>query len=320
MRQHRTKRLLGTIGTLLILGAAPAAAQSPPGQPSSGPGGSAYPHASYTVTSNGSGNLQYWVFQPASPKPASAPLIVFNHGYGGMDPVYYQAWLEHLVRRGNVVVYPRYQATLLTLPRNFTGNAITAVKNAISWLQASSTRVQPQLDRFAIAGHSYGGVVSVNMAHRWQSSGLPQPKALFPVEPWWDNMDTLTGIPSTILMNCLVADEDTLAEETGCDQIWARTAHVPLANRDYVWMFSDRYGTPDLLAEHDQATTGGGGNRVVNALDWYGTWKILDGLTDCAFYGTNCAYALGDTPQHRWMGTWSDGTPVFELAVFDLAP
>lgn len=326
MRSTRTRRTIVALGSIAALGmvgalrVGAASAQTPPGQPSSGPGGSSYPHAGYTVVSNGSGNTQYWVYQPASPQPASAPVVVFNHGYGAMEPTYYLAWLEHLVRRGNIVIYPRYQATLLTLPRNYTGNAITAVKNALAWLQASPSRVQPQLSRFAIAGHSYGGVVTMNMAHRWQSAGLPQPRALLAVAPWHDNLDTLSGVPASVLMNCVVGDEDVLAADDGCDLIWSRTAHVPLANRDYVWMFSDTRGTPDLVADHTFATTGGGGGRVVDALDWYGTWKILDGLTDCSFFGTNCAYGLGDTPEHRFMGTWSDGAPVTELAILDAAP
>jgi len=301
---------------VVLFAAGSAAAQSPPGQPSSGPGGSSYPHASYTVTSNGTGRLQYWVYQPASPKPASAPLVVFNHGYGAMDPSTYVAWLEHLVRRGNVVVYPRYQATLLTPPSTYTDNAITAVKNAISWLQANATRVQPQLNRFAIAGHSYGGPVTVNMANRWQSAGLPQPRVLMPVEPWHDNIDSsLSGIPASVYMNCFVGDADTLAGRAGCDLIWDRTGQVSAANRDYVWMYSDTYGTPDLIANHGAPATSG-----VDALDWYGFWKAFDGLTDCAFFGTNCPYGLGNTAEHRNMGTWSNGTPVTPLLISDVKP
>jgi hypothetical protein len=55
----------------------------------------------------------------------------------------------------------------------------------------------------------------------------------------------------------------------------------------------------------------------VNALDYYGFWKLLDGLTDAAFYGKNHDYALGNTRNQRYMGTWSDGTPVKELVVTD---
>jgi hypothetical protein len=56
---------------------------------------------------------------------------------------------------------------------------------------------------------------------------------------------------------------------------------------------------------------------MVNALDFYGTWKLFDGLTDAAFYGKNREYALGNTPQQRFMGVWSDGVPVKELKITD---
>ena len=37
----------------------------------------------------------------------------------------------------------------------------------------------------------------------------------------------------------------------------------------------------------------------------------------CSFDGTWCEYALGDTPEQRFMGVWSDGVPVIELNVTD---
>jgi hypothetical protein len=54
---------------------------------------------------------------------------------------------------------------------------------------------------------------------------------------------------------------------------------------------------------------------LINALDYYGTWKLFDALTDAAFNGKNREYALGNTPQQRFMGVWSDGVPVKELKV-----
>lgn len=299
-----------------------AIAQSQPPQPPSGPGGASYAHSGYSVTMRGSGSTQYWVYQPDNPKPASGPLVVFNHGYGAMQPDSYLAWLIHLARRGNVVVYPRYQATLLTPQSTYTGNAITAVKNAIAWLQASSTRVQPDLGRFAIAGHSYGGVVSVNMAHRWQSAALPQPRALMPAQPYDQFMDSLTGIPSTVLMNCLIGEDDSVVDRSGCDLIWDRTGHIPLANRDYIVMLTDPYGNPDLVADHyaPVAPLTPGQVSETDAYDYYATWKIFDALCDCAFSGNYCAYGLGDTASHRGMGLWGDGVPVEELLVLDSKP
>ena len=55
--------------------------------------------------------------------------------------------------------------------------------------------------------------------------------------------------------------------------------------------------------------------HAIDALDFYGTWKLFDGLSDAVFHGTNREYALGNTPPQRFMGKWSDGTPVKELQV-----
>lgn len=46
----------------------------------------------------------------------------------------------------------------------------------------------------------------------------------------------------------------------------------------------------------------------VSALDYYGFWKLFDGLTDAAFYMENSEYALGNTPQQRYgqMERWQN--------------
>lgn len=84
-------------------------------------------------------------------------------------------------------------------------------------------------------------------------------------------------------------------------------------------MYSDHHGEPGLDADH-RAPSGGPGIEEVDALDWYGFWKDFDALRDCAFYGVNCAFGVGDTPEHRFMGIWSDGTPVRELQITDAKP
>jgi hypothetical protein len=52
-------------------------------------------------------------------------------------------------------------------------------------------------------------------------------------------------------------------------------------------------------------------------MDYYSTWKLFDALTDYAFYGIEQEYCLGNTPEQRFMGYWSDGVPVRELVVTD---
>ena len=50
---------------------------------------------------------------------------------------------------------------------------------------------------------------------------------------------------------------------------------------------------------------------------WGGPWKWLDALMSCSFANQHCDTALGNTPQQRFMGVWSDGVPVVEPQVTD---
>jgi hypothetical protein len=59
---------------------------------------------------------------------------------------------------------------------------------------------------------------------------------------------------------------------------------------------------------------------TADAYDWNFCWKVWDGLRSCAYRGTRCRYALGDTRRHRSNGRWSDGVPIAPLKIRDAAP
>lgn len=314
----------------------------PPEQPTSGPGGSDYKYGAVRMSSYGNGALQYWIFEPSSPTPSSAPLIIFNHGWIAMKPVPYGAWIDHLVRRGNIVVYPRYQLGLRTPLEDVTDNAISAVKDAIYNLQKGD-HVTPELNKVAIVGHSLGGAITVNMAVRANSVGIPEPQAIMLVEPGeGENFGTniltedLSTIPSDTLMLIVVGADDTDVGDTVAKKVMGMTTGIPLSNKELITMYSDKYGNPSLIADHyapvapDERFNFESGGLIgelveklaryiaggeVDALDYYGFWKLLDSLTDYAFYGSNQEYAFGNTHEQRFMGKWSDGTNVAELEI-----
>ena len=62
----------------------------------------------------GQGGKEYWIYEPDRPKPKTAPVVIFLHGWSGTNPLYYGAWIDHIVKRGNIVVFPRYQSNILT--------------------------------------------------------------------------------------------------------------------------------------------------------------------------------------------------------------
>jgi pimeloyl-ACP methyl ester carboxylesterase len=338
---------------------------TPPAQPASGPGGKQYAHASVTKNRYGKAGTEYWIFEPDQPKPTTAPVVVFLHGWGGMNPMYYGAWIDHLVKRGNIVIYPRYQASLLTSIQEFTPNTLTAIKAALDVLQTEAGHIKPDLNKFAAVGHSMGGLLAASVAALASDSGLPRVTALMSVEPGITEapisfpLADLKKLPAETLLLAVAGDQDTLVGTVDAKRIYKESTRVPASNKDYVTLVSDLHGTPGLQASHRAPTAynndydsgegiGGGPaeaadsgsdragglptrridgpqirgrerieTMMINALDFYGTWKLFDGLCDAAFYGKNREYALGNTPQQRFMGVWSDGVPVKELKITD---
>jgi len=288
-----------------------------PDQPSDGPGGSNYSHSCVKETGYGYGGSRYWIFEPYCPKPESAPLIVFLHGFAALHPIIYYEWVHHLVKRGNIVVFPRYQKGFFRGFEEYNSNAINAVKDAIEVLQTDG-HVTPDLDKFAITGHSLGGGLTANMAAQALDVGLPTPKAIMPVQPAviYEDETDFSSISAETLMIVIVGENDTWVGNESGKIIFNGATKIPLSNKDFVIQVTDTYGGPDMVADHF-APLCFPFFGIVDAMDYYSTWKLFDALTDYAFYGTNKKYCLGNTSEQRFMGLWSDGTPIKELIVTD---
>ena len=314
----------------LLSATALAAAPKPPAQPKTGPGGQDYAHAKVTRSVFGAGVDQFWIFEPDEPRPKSAPVVVFNHGWLAMQPVVYLAWIHHLVQRGNIVIYPRYQEGPLTMPWTFAANATKAVKRALQELGANG-RVKPELERFAMVGHSAGAAITADMAALAAKSKLPTPKALMIVQPGRGMRDAKSAffpaadyskIPKDVLMLVVVGEDDRIVGDVTGKDIFRNTPQIPLDRKDFVIVRTDRHGDPPLVADHVSPCCPMRPNPVVvsrrtNALDYLAYWRLFDALTDAAFHGKPRSLALGNTPQQRSLGTWSDGTPIKELLVTD---
>jgi acetyl esterase/lipase len=294
-------------------------APSQPKQPDSGPGGKNYSHSKVIENIYGAGVNQYWIFEPADPTPESAPLIIFNHGWGAMYPRIYGAWIEHIVKRGNIVVYPRYQRNLLIGFKTFSENAINAVKNAIYELE-NGEHVTPELERFAITGHSLGGGITANMAARAEEENLPIPKAIMPVQPAIaiDTKANFNKISNQTIMLIIVGQDDTIVGDYSGKSIFYNSSNIPYSQKDFIIQVTDNYGYPIISSDHGAPTCEKNNSILtVDAMDYYSTWKLFDALTDYAFYGENSQYCLGNTTEQRYMGKWSDQTFVKELIVTD---
>lgn len=178
-------------------------------------------------------------------------------------------------------------------------------------------RAAPDLGRVAVIGHSYGAILATAYAAVAAREEAPVPSALLLAMPACiglpagacDVLGNLSTIPTTTRVLIVAgADDHGFSKDPGW--LWDQLGAIPAGQKNLITMTGDAHGQPPLVADHFVAVTDNW--AVLDAFDWYGTWKWFDALMDCAFAGENCAYAFGDTPEQRFMGTWSDGTPIAE--------
>lgn len=309
--------------------------QSQPTQPTSGPGGSDYTHSDVTFYNYAANPDGFYLFEPTSPTPDSANVVVFLHGLALVSPHLYGAWINHLVKHGNIVIYPKYQDANAQVPASeFNANAITGIVNALDTLQLPG-HVKPRLQNFAVGGHSYGGLMTANMGILAATSGFPQPKALFSCQGYTDNttdtrLPNYAVMPADVNLLIVVGDNDAIVGTTFGHFLMDSTINTPTSHKNLITHHSDNHGSPAIGSTHfepcsrDDAydtgesnlfTTVCGLGTKTDAVDYFCYWKLFDALMDCAFYGENCTTAFGDTPEQHGMGEWSDGQPVVTLTV-----
>ncbi len=312
-----------------------------PAQKSSGPGSTAHTNGDFTAKEFLSGAQRYFLYQPSDPVPTDpAPIVVFLHGYGGVNPRAYGDWIEHLVLNGAIVIYPVYQETLQD-GEDYTDNAIAAIEDAFSRL-GTGGNVSGDLDRLVFVGHSLGTTISFNIAAVAAERGLPIPRALMLTNP--GDADTVIGglpsiqqgdygnISADTLLVIVVGADDTLAGSEYGLSLYAAVPQIPEANRTVIELQSDSYGDPNLVSGHfaplslnsafdsgDALLNGGTivepSTETLDVLDYNGYWKWLDALMHLAFEGTDRKFVFGDTSDQTSLGAWSDGTQINRAVV-----
>jgi acetyl esterase/lipase len=308
-------------------------------QPEQGPPVAAariYPHDKVMRYEFGEGPRSYWLFEPAAPKPERAPVVVFLHGWFAVNPAFYGAWIDHLVRSGRSVIFPRYQNDVGTLPFEFLPNALAAMRDALIVLDSGGKHVRPELDRVAMIGHSAGGNLAAQIAavSADPHSGLPRIKvivALMPGEVLPSREPKLDRIPSSTLLLVAVGEDDLVVGDVRGRQIFTQTSAIPRSRKRFLLFRSDRHGFPPIIAEHTAPTgvnrrldTGEGVLRTlqmslgeVNALDRAGFWRIADAALDTAFNGRTFDETIRDADRFTHLGYWSDGRKVTPPLISD---
>jgi pimeloyl-ACP methyl ester carboxylesterase len=327
-------RIFFPMSPLLFKGVFAAAQDTPfPGQPATGPGGAEYLHKSVAFFDAATTADGYWLFEPADPKPDSAEVVVFMHGYGAYNPMAYGKWIKHLVSRGNIVIYPRYQRNLLW-PRAdaFPKNAATGIREALKALQKDG-RVKPRTEKVVYIGHSYGGVINANLACNWARYGIPKPAAMLLCEPGSGplkgaRLAQYDAMPADLNLLVIVGEDDYVVGEEFGRLVFKTAVNTP--NRNLIIQRRSTDGRRWVLATHsepyaydldfDTGVRNYTARRVLmtsrlNEVDFNCYWKLGDALIDFTRNGRYGDVAFGNTATQRFMGKWASGAALRELDV-----
>jgi len=304
-----------------------------PTPPEQGPGSPTYFHdevVQYDFAATPDG---FWLYEPASPRPDSANVIVFNHGYGGYNPMIYGKWIKHLVRKGNIVIYPRYQKNIYSpSPKYFVNNVSQAIRDALKKME-NSNFIKPITRNLAMVGHSYGGVITANLAVNFEKHKIPKPVAILLCSPGTGPfkggiLDSYEAMPAESKVVIMVSENDRIVGEKFGKKFFKTATNV--VQRNYIRQLHDNSTNPPHRAGHNESYAldidfdNGKRNATTrralrkgktNHIDYYGYWKIFDALLDCSRTGENCEYAFGNTQEQRFLGLNSNGQPLLELEV-----
>lgn len=265
------------------------------------------------VIYQGNGPDRSYAFFPADQNAEKLPLVIFLHGWMGTNPKNFGALIDHLVRRGSVVVYPVYQTDGNTAPQIITDTAAKSISQIIQLLEKEKPNLIDQ-QKTMYYGFSMGASMSINFATNPNKYGVPLPKGMVLAAPGDAKHvahkelavsivnESISKVPLNIPIALLSGQEDKTIGVPTALTYWNEICHQPRQKILITWppgksndesissghgapgAPDDRYDFPniyeptpiDTLARLESFPE----SKSINNLDFYGQWKIVTGFLD----------------------------------------
>jgi len=166
------------------------------------PGSAAGPKA---LGPYGKGPDAYWIWKA---RGAPKAVVVFEHGLdrSELDPWNHTAWIDHLVARGNDIVYPRYE----TVP-----GGGPALLHSLIGIHDGLVRLGRPKVPVVVLGYSRGGRLAVEVAAvMWRISRRPAAvMSVYPstLNPKVEEVVNFTHLPHATRLLLVAADRDSPA-------------------------------------------------------------------------------------------------------------
>lgn len=306
--------------TALCLFPAAAHAVDPPSKPDY-----AYISPDFSVHQLGScvDGSRVYVYQPDTPKPGGADVVVYMHGFAATRPTLYQGHMEHLVQQGNYVLFPQFQPGFCGLGRGLVRGILRRLRRAspAEWFLIAGESVSDALDSLPdgsyndiyLFGHSLGGAFGMMFGSLGDAFTKPVTAAVLS-SPQPGGFEAIPGLVTTIFFFRFGEDIDVpnAAPETNypvavlhasdddvapLEDVMPSYDALGSSSKAIYQAQTDTYSKPELTADHLLVLSS---KRSQDNLDWRYIWSGLDQV----MAGVNVTDLSFD------MGAWSDGEPV----------
>ena len=153
----------------------------------------------------GKGADAYWIWRARGVPKA---VVVFEHGYdeSELNPANHLPWIEHLVERGNAVIYPRYERSPAGDP---------ALLHSLIGIHAALVRLGRPRAPVVVVGYSRGGRLAAEVAAvMWRIRVRPAAvMSVFPstLNPRVEEVVNFTHLPRFTRLLLVAGDEDSPA-------------------------------------------------------------------------------------------------------------
>ena len=305
------------------------------------------------VVTQGDGENRSYAFFPADQSAEKLPLVIFLHGWMGTSPKNFGALIDHLVRRGSVVIYPVYQVDGNTIPQSITDTAAKSITSILKRLEQDKPNLI-DTQKTLYYGFSMGASMSINFANSPHQYGLPVPKGIILAAPGDAHHVAhkelavsivnrpISQIPLNTPIVLLTGQEDkTIGVPTAisywneiCSQArqkilitWPSgkaedesiaSGHGAPGAPDERYDFSNINGpTPfEFLERLDTFPE----SKSINNLDFYGQWKVVTGFLDAINNSSVPNWIFTETQLMSDLGKFKNGQPYPNAQIEKLCP
>jgi dienelactone hydrolase len=208
-----------------------------------------------------------WLFRPAG-KPRS--VVIFFHGQGGPEeatPVNHRDWIDHMVKEGTVVIYPRYE-------QDFAASVLGA---AIAGVRTANERLgKPDLPVLAI-GYSRGGALAVEYAAASAGEQVPVPEMVESINTVsrgeQSRLTDLRPLRHDTVLSIIASDQDELGVQ-GARLLLRRLHGAGFPGKQIQLHFAHSHGS--FVADHLAPL---GGSPAAHKAYWAPTDALLRQLS-----------------------------------------